>query len=237
LSNSEKIDSIGQTIVADTWFFNRLSNDLSETDTDALIASLLLGDYDDGDAAFSRRKGDMCPGRLSDEWERSIESKWRSMSVDNRNTWRKAKNANAPDVQDIRVWTLPEFQRLIRLNANSAGNLVCEVTGAELTPSNWGVDRVINGIVPGVSGEYCNRHCLIMHQRLNDAKESGGIKVFASVETLELEKKRLGIIQPNNRVATQLILRNHLNLIRTFRHSQQFQENMNRLSTSRQSWS
>jgi hypothetical protein len=138
---------------------------------------------------------------------------------------------------DCLVWTLPEFQRLIRLNANSAGNLVCEVTGAELTPSNWGVDRVINGIVPGVSGEYCKRHCLIMHQRLNDAKESGGRKVFASVETLELEKKRLDIIQPDNRVATQVILRNHLNLIRTFRHSQQFQENMNRLSTSRQSWS
>jgi hypothetical protein len=64
-NSDKKIDSIGQTIVADTWFFNRLSNDLSETDTDALIASLLLGGYDDGDAAFSRRNCDGCPGRLS----------------------------------------------------------------------------------------------------------------------------------------------------------------------------
>lgn len=54
-NSDKKIDSIGQNIVADTWFFNRLSNDLSETDTDALIASLLLRDYDDGDAVFSRR--------------------------------------------------------------------------------------------------------------------------------------------------------------------------------------
>ena len=229
-SNSDKkIDSIGQTIVADTWFFNRLSNDLPETDTDALTASLLLGDYTDGDAAFSRRNGDMCLSLMSNEWEMFIKRKWNSMAEEKRNRFIKAYNPNAQDVQDIRVWTLPEFQKLCRLNANGDGNMVCEVTGMVLTPSNWGVDRVINGIVPGVSGEYCNRHCLIMHPRLNDAKESGGRIVFASVETLEVEKKRLGIIQPDNRVATQLILRNHLNLIRTFRHSQQFRKNMNRL--------
>ena len=45
---------------------------------------------------------------------------------------------------------------MCRLNATTAGNMVDEVTGAELSADNWGVDRVINGTVPGVSGEYRN---------------------------------------------------------------------------------
>ncbi|TPX55906.1 hypothetical protein CcCBS67573_g09411 [Chytriomyces confervae] len=64
---------------------------------------------------------------------------------------------------------------------------MCEVTGVELLPETWSMDRVINGIVAGVSGEYRNGHCLFMHKRLNDMKEADGRKVFASVETLTLE--------------------------------------------------
>ena len=92
---------------------------------------------------------------------------------------------------------------------------------------------LINGIVAGVSGEYRNEHCLIIHQRLNDAKESGGRKVFSNVEILEAEKKRLGIIEPDHRVATTLILRQHLDLIREFRNSSAYQTNMNRLAAAR----
>ena len=70
------------------------------------------------------------------------------------------------------------------------GNLVDEVTGVELSPTDWNVDRAINAIVPGISGEYRNSHCIITHKRLNDIKESGGRKVFATVETLNVEKDR-----------------------------------------------
>jgi hypothetical protein len=44
--------------------------------------------------------------------------------------------------------------RLVASTANTSGNLVDEITGIELTPAHWGADRVINGIVPGISGEY-----------------------------------------------------------------------------------
>jgi hypothetical protein len=67
------------------------------------------------------------------------------------------------------------WERIIRLNANFAGNLLDEVTRAELASG-------YNGTVG--SEEYCNMYCLILHQRLTD----GCRKVFATVETLELEK-------------------------------------------------
>ncbi|KAJ3229860.1 hypothetical protein HDU77_001503, partial [Chytriomyces hyalinus] len=67
--SNKKIDEIGQTIVADSWGFNRLSNSLSERATDRLLREILAGDYADGDAAFERRNGDGEPGRLSEAWE------------------------------------------------------------------------------------------------------------------------------------------------------------------------
>jgi hypothetical protein len=86
----------------------------------------------------------------------------------------------------------------MRLNANSVGNLVCEVSGVELVPGAFGVDRVINGVLPGISGGYRNSHTLVIHPRLNDMKESGGRKVFASVETMNLEKHRRNIVEPDS---------------------------------------
>lgn len=212
-----------------------MSNSWSEVDTDQLIDLLINGYYAAGNAAFQRRNGAGSPALLSKAWEAAILQKWNSMSVEERNKFIKIKNPNAADVQDIRVWKLPEFQILCRLNSNASGNLLCEVTGITLTPDTFGIDRVINGTVPGVSGEYRNEHCLIMHLRLNDAKESGGRKVFATVDTLEAEKRRLGIIEPDHRVATTYILRQHLDLIREFRNSSAYQTNMNSLAAARNS--
>lgn len=198
-----------------------LSNDLSETDTTALVEYLLSGDASQGDAAFERRNSSgMRVGLLSADWESSIVLKWTQMDADNRNAWRRVKNPNASALPDIRLWgpegDLPEFQRLMRLNASEAGNLVCEVTGVELSPQNWSVDRVINRIVPGVSGEYRNSHCLVMHARINDMKEAGGRKIFASVETIQLQKKRRNITQLDHRVATQIILRDYFRKMRLY---------------------
>lgn len=228
------IDSIGQTIISDSWAFNRLSNELDEDDTDALIEFLLAGNYAFGDAAFERRNGaGQRDGLLSQEWEQSIVQKWNSMSVEARTEKYNSRRTGPVDpnliLPDIRIWTLAEFQRICRLNANAAGNLVDEITGVELTPSSWGVDRVINGIVPAVSGEYRNTHCIITHQRLNDMKESGGRKVFASVETLNLEKQRRNIVEQDDRLATIIILRDYLDHIRIFRSSDSYHYNMHRL--------
>ena len=60
-----KIDQIGQTIVADSWGFNRLSNVLNEVQTNTLLALILAGVYALGDAAFGRRNGDGVARRLS----------------------------------------------------------------------------------------------------------------------------------------------------------------------------
>ncbi|KAJ3094931.1 hypothetical protein HK100_005975 [Physocladia obscura] len=145
--STKKIDQLGQTIVADSWGFNRLSNSLTERATGGLLHEVLAGDYAEGDAAFQRRNGEGEPRRLSDEWEDAIEYKWKDIVT---------KNAHVRGLVlgfDIRVVTLRQFQRLCRLNANDDGNLVDEISGMELTPQNWGVDRIINGIVPGISGE------------------------------------------------------------------------------------
>jgi hypothetical protein len=208
---------------------------LSEVDTDQLISLIISGDYAAGDSAFQRRNFAGTPALLSDEWEKAIEEKYEQMSVENRNTWIKAKNQNAADVEDIRVWNLSEFQSVCRQNANIEGNLVSEVTGITLTPTTFAIDRVINQSIAGISGEYCNSHTLITHRRLNDAKESGGRKVFATVETLELAKQIQGIIETDHRISTTKILRNYLDSIRTFRNSTEFQNNMNRLSETRNS--
>ncbi|TPX73239.1 hypothetical protein CcCBS67573_g05492 [Chytriomyces confervae] len=117
------------------------------------------------------------------------------------------------------MWTLPEFQQYCCLNANAGGNLVCEVTGHDLGVGNWEIDRVINGIVVGRSGEYGHAQCLIVHQKINDMKEAGGCKIFASCETLELEKQHRGNIEADNCIATQIILWLHLHSICTFRAS------------------
>jgi hypothetical protein len=224
------IDSIGQTIVADSWAFNRLSNDLDEAATDALIEFLLAGDYSLGDAAFNRRNGDgQRDGLLSPVWEASIVVKWNSMSLETRLVTVNARRTNFLNVPDIRIWKLDEFQRLCRLNSNIEGNMVDEVTGVELSPNNWSVDRVINEIVPGISGHYQNSHCIITHKRLNDMKESGGRKVFASVDTLNLEKQRRNIVEPDDRLATITILRDCLDQIRIFRSSQTYYFNQHRL--------
>jgi hypothetical protein len=228
--SNKKIDEIDQTIVADSWGFNRLSNVLSEVQTDRVLALLLSGDYADGNAAFSRRNSDVQdPPRLSDEWEASIEQKWR----DTPNGWNNAINRGKTVGLNIWNWTLSEFQRFCRLNANVNGNLVCETSGCELTPKTFGIDRVINGIVKGVSGEYENDQIIITHQRLNDFKESGGRKIFKDVETLEMEKSRLNIIEQDHRLSTILILRSYLDPIRTFRSSQSFRNNMVRLAASK----
>ncbi|KAI8617002.1 hypothetical protein BC830DRAFT_148153 [Chytriomyces sp. MP71] len=81
------------------------------------------------------------------------------------------------------------FQRYCRLNANAAGNHICELSGVELMPETWGIDSAINGFAADI-GYYRNDQILIVHTRLNDCKEAGGRKIFASVETLELEKQR-----------------------------------------------
>lgn len=239
--SDKKIDEIGQTVVADSWGFNRLSNSLSEIRTDELLREILAGDYAEGDAAFRRRNGRGEPGRLSEAWEKSIEKKWASMSSEAKTQQYKSRREGPVDPNfvfpDIRFWGpdggLPEFQCLCRLNANENGNLVDEISGIELTPYNWGVDRVINGIVTGVSGEYRNEHCVLTHQRVNDMKEADGRKVFASVETLTLEMQRRHMVQADFRIATQLILREYLNQIRAFRNSQAYRDNMDSLAEKR----
>ncbi|KAJ2991046.1 hypothetical protein HDV02_004004 [Globomyces sp. JEL0801] len=231
--SSKKIDEIGQTIIADTWGFNRLSNVLSEVETDQVLAMLLAGDYADGNAAFIRRNSDVQnPPRLSDEWEAAIEQKWNSQSSLARYQGRPVGRFD--DYPDIRFWGgFSEFQRLCRLNANTKGNLVCEMTGIELTPDTWGVDRAINGIVAGISGEYRSSHTIFVHQRLNDFKESGGRKIFKDVETLEMEKSMMNITEQDHRISTILILRHYLDPIRAFRSSQSYRDNMARLAAAK----
>ncbi|KAJ3119522.1 hypothetical protein HK100_000274 [Physocladia obscura] len=231
--SNKKIDQIGQTIVADSWGFNRLSNSLSERATDQLLREILAGSYADGDAAFRRRNGEGQPRRLSEAWEASIKRKWDTMSVESQNSQRKFMSPNHAPYIDNRVWTLREFQRICRLNANSNGNLVDEISGVELSPDNWGVDRVINDRVAGVSGMYCHLHCLITHARVNDFKEAGGRKIFATVETLSVEMQHRNLVQADYRVATQLIIRDYLNQIRVFRNSPAYQENMDKLDMTK----
>jgi hypothetical protein len=235
--STKNIDEVGQTLIADTWGFNRLSNVLSAVETDQVLALLLAGNYSDGDAAFIRRNSDVKnPPRLSDEWEAVIENKWNDMSVGERSRMYYQKDRNSEILKllpDIRCWTLPEFQRICRLNANGDGNLVSELTGVELTRDSWSVDRVIDGIETGISGEYCNDHCIFIHKRSNDWKESGGRKIFKSVETLEMEKNRLNITEQDHRLSTILILRSYLDPIRTFRASQSYRNNMARLSAAK----
>ena len=147
LKVKKPIDSIGQTIIADSWAFNRLSNELDEAATDELIEFILSGNYPLGDAAFQRRNGaGQRDGLLSQEWEEAIVQKFNGMLPESRLHGYQRPLGIVLD--DIRIWTLAEFQRLCRLNANSAGNLVDEVSGVELTPSSWGVDRVINTATP-----------------------------------------------------------------------------------------
>jgi hypothetical protein len=117
--SSKNIDEVGQTLIADTWGFNRLSNVLSEDETDQVLASLLAGDYADGDAAFIRRNSDVPnPPRLSDEWEAAIERNWKEIL--NHNSHKRGLKMGL----DIRVISLPQILRLCRLNANINGNLV-----------------------------------------------------------------------------------------------------------------
>ncbi|TPX57297.1 hypothetical protein CcCBS67573_g09267 [Chytriomyces confervae] len=221
--------------------FNRLSNSLSEDETDQLLAMLLAGNYVDGDAAFRRRNGDGEPKKLSREWEASIVAKWRSTSSEAKTQQYNSRRKGPADPNfvfpDIRLWGpdggLLEFQRLCRLNANANGNMVDEMSGIELTPDSWGVDRVINGVVAGISGEYRKEHCLFTHQRLNDFKEAGGRKIFATVETLRLELQRRNIIQADYRIATQVIIRDYLSHIREFRNSPEYRENIDRLNATK----
>ncbi|KAJ3090859.1 hypothetical protein HK100_007339 [Physocladia obscura] len=240
--STKKIDELGQTVVADSWGFNRLSNSLSERAPDRLLREILAGDYAEGDAAFRRRNGGGEPKMLSREWEDAIEKRWDAMSVQERTRMYYEKDRGMPigePLQDIRVWTLPEFQRFCRLSANGNGNLVCEVTGVELSPDTWAVDRVVNGVLVGISGEYRNGHCLFMHKRLNDMKEiclfpADGRKVFATVETLILEIRRRNIVQSDHRGVTQIILRDYLNHIRVFRNSGDYRKNMDRLAEKKE---
>ncbi len=226
--SSKKIDEIGQTIIADTWGFNRLSNVLSEVETDQILALLLAGCYADGDAAFARRNSDVQnPPRLSDEWEAVIDYKWKDIVTKNSHVRGLAMGI------DIRVVTIDNFRKLCRRNANSNGNLVDEITGMELSTFNWGIDRILNEIVPGISGQYENSQIIITHQRLNDFKESGGRKIFRDVETLEMEKSRLNITEHDHRISSILILRSYLDPIRTFRSSQPFRDNMARLAAAK----
>ena len=211
---------------------------MTEDETDTLLALLLAGDYADGDAAFARRNSDVQnPPRLSAEWEAAIKAKWDSTSVEARTQQYNSRRTGTTDPtfvrDDIRIWSLPEFQRNCRLNANANGNLVDEVTGCELTPQKFGIDRVVNGIVRGVSGEYESSQIIITHQRLNDFKESGGRKIFKSLETLEIEKTRLNIRENDHRLSTILILRSYLDPIRSFRSSQAFRDNMAKLAEAK----
>ncbi len=76
------IDSVGQTIIADSWAFNRLSNEFNEAAIEGQ-GLLLAGNYSFGDAAFQRRNGDgERDGLLSQEWDASIAFKWNSTSVE-----------------------------------------------------------------------------------------------------------------------------------------------------------
>ena len=135
---------------------------MDEAATDDLIRFLLAGKYALGDAAFERRNGGgERDGLLSQEWEEAIVKKFNGMLPESR--LHGYQRPLGIVIDDIRIWTLPELQRICRLNANAAGNMVDEVAGVELSPDNWGVDRVINEIVPGASGEYRNTHCIITH--------------------------------------------------------------------------
>ncbi len=230
--SSKKIDEIGQTVVADTWGFNRLSNVLTYVETDQVLALLLAGEYADGDAAFIRRNSDVRnPPRLSDEWEAAIVKKWKGMTPEAR--LHGYLRPQGIQLQDIRIWSLYEFQELCRRNANSDGNLVCETTGCDLSTDEFGIDRVINDIIAGVSGEYEKSQIIIIHRRLNDFKQGGGRKIFKSVETLEIEKSRLNITELDHRISAILILRHYLDPIRTFRSSQSFRDNMARLAAAK----
>ena len=60
-------------------------------------------------------------------------------------------------------------------------------------------------------------------------KESGGRKVFATVETMNLEKQRRNLVEPDDRLATITILRDYLDHIRIFRASISYHFNMHRL--------
>ena len=60
-------------------------------------------------------------------------------------------------------------------------------------------------------------------------KESGGRKVFASVETMNLENQRRNIVEQDDRLATIIILRDYLDHIRLFRSSISYYFNMHRL--------
>ncbi|KAJ3119624.1 hypothetical protein HK100_000221 [Physocladia obscura] len=232
--STKKIDQIGQTIVADSWGFNRLSNPLSERLTDDLLRDILAGSYAEGDAAFIRRNEEGEPKKLSEAWEEAINVKFKDMSVERRTAYILLYNPTSRrTVSDIRIWTLTDFQRFCRRNANSDGNLVDEISGVELTPETFAVDRVINGTVAGLSGEYRNEHCLITHRRINDMKEADGRKVYATVETLTLEMQRRNINQVDFRIATQLIVRDFLDHIRIFRNSPAYQENMNKLEVKK----
>ena len=205
-----------------------MSNVLNEVETDRLLALLLGGLYADGDAAFLRRNSDVLnPPQLSAEWEDAIERNWNEIRVHNSHKRGLKKGI------DIRVLSLPQILRLCRLNANLNGNLVDEVTGAELTPSSMSFDRVINEIIQGVSGEYSDEQILIVHTKINDWKESGGRKIFKDVETLEMEKARLNITEQDHRLSTILILRHYLDPIRAFRASQPFRDNMARLEAAK----
>ena len=223
-----KIDQMGQTIIADTWFFNRFSNAMNEIQNDNQLDRVLASDYVVGDSAFERRKraiGDIA--KLSIAWEASIKFKWND--IVNNNSYRRGMLMGI----DIRVITLKQFQNRCRGNANTAGNLIDEISGMELSPDNWSVDRCVNGIVFGVSGCYHDSQMLITHQRINDFKEGGGRKIFASIETLDLEKQRLGIAEDDQCRATVLNLRCYLDPIRLFRASHHYRVNMDRLGDAR----
>ena len=107
--SSKKIDEIGQTLIADSWGFwgfNRLSNVLTESQTDQVIDLLLSGNYANGDAAFARRNSDVLnPLRLSAEWEVAIKNKWNDMFVTERTRVWRLMRPEAPVLTDIRIWT------------------------------------------------------------------------------------------------------------------------------------
>ncbi|KAJ3125259.1 JmjC domain-containing histone demethylation protein 1 [Physocladia obscura] len=163
--SSKKIDELGQTIVADSRGFNRLSNSLSERRTDELLLEILAGEYAEGDAAFERRNGRSEPGRLSDAWEEAIKVKFKDMSVERRTAYIVLYNPTSRrTVPDIRIWTLTDFQRCCRRNANSDGNLVDQIS----------VDRVINNSVAGLSGILKSRSKV----SVNDYDELEAIMTF-----------------------------------------------------------
>ncbi|KAJ3407091.1 hypothetical protein HDU80_009651 [Chytriomyces hyalinus] len=62
---------------------------------------------------------------------------------------------------------------------------------------------------------------------------AGGRKIFATVETLELEKQRCGIIEGDHRVSAQIIMRSYIDAIRVFRTLQAFFDNMAHVGAAR----